>query len=133
MPDIGHALVYAALQDTLCPPAPSPHLWGQEAGDRRAVCLHFTALASRGAQAELWGKPPCALPDGCAVRARFGAKSAGFVLKVVWHIASMYRVHSPHVVPVMSSVPVEPVCAFTQSFLNYEKSTALMVFRAHKF
>lgn len=57
-----------------------------------AVCLHLPALASRGTQAEPWGKPPCALLACCAVRAHFEAKSAGFVLKVVWHFASMYHV-----------------------------------------
>lgn len=62
------------------------------AGERRAVCLHLPALASRGTQVEPWGKPPCALLACCAVRAHFEAKSAGFVLKVVWHFASMYHV-----------------------------------------
>lgn len=33
----------------------------------------------------------------------------------------------------MSSVPVEPVCTFTPSFLNYDRPTALVVFRAHNF
>lgn len=65
-------------QDTLCPPAPSV------AGERGTVCLHLPALAPRGTQAETWGKPPCALPACCAVRAHSGAKSAGFVVLCGW-------------------------------------------------
>lgn len=56
--------------------------------------------------------------------------------KICWFCAEgclgycTYRVRSPRV---MSSVPVEPVCTFTPSFLNYDRPTALMVFRAHDF